>query len=91
MFELEELRKRIEQRDYVGAMQIIDELDEMSQEDKLNKIYSYCVVLLLYLVKQDAEQRSTSSWERSILNSVDNINRVNKRRKVKGYYGDANK
>ena len=80
MYELEELRKKIAQQDYVGAMQIVDELEEMTKEDKLNKIYSYMVILLLHLIKQEAESRTTSSWERSIMNSVDNINRVNKRR-----------
>jgi hypothetical protein len=86
MFELEELRKKIEDYDYEGALKIIDELEEMSKEDKLNKIYSYCVILLLHLIKQNAEARTTSSWERSIFNSVDNINRINKRRKSGGYY-----
>ncbi len=46
MNELEELRKRIEEQDYVAALQIVDELEEMSVEDKLNKIYSYMVILL---------------------------------------------
>ena len=86
MYEIEELRKKIEAQDYVGALQIIDELDEMSKEDKLNKIYSYMVILLLHLIKQQAEQRPTSSWDRAIFNSVDNINRTNKRKKSGGYY-----
>ncbi len=86
MYEIEELRKKIEARDYIGALQIIDEIDEMSKEDKLNKIYSYMVILLLHLIKQQAEERTTSSWDRSIFNSVDNINRTNKRRKSGGYY-----
>lgn len=80
MYEIEELRKKIEAQDYIGALQIIDEIDEMSKEDKLNKIYSYIVILLLHLIKQQAEQRTTSSWDRSIFNSIDNINRTNKRR-----------
>lgn len=86
MFELEELRTKIEQQDYVGALQIVDELEEMSREDKLNKIYSYAVILLLHLIKQSAEQRSTTSWERSILNSIDRISRTNKKRKSGGCY-----
>ncbi|HAC64541.1 MAG TPA: hypothetical protein DCF68_13625 [Cyanothece sp. UBA12306] len=86
MYEIEELRKKIEAQDYIGALQIIDEIDEMSKEDKLNKIYSYMVILLLHLIKQQAEKRTTSSWDRSIFNSIDNINRTNKRRKSGGYY-----
>ena len=89
MYEIDELRKKIEARDYIGALQIIDEIDEMSKEDKLNKIYSYMVILLLHLIKQQAEQRTTSSWDRSIFNSIDNINRTNKRRKSGGYYANS--
>ena len=89
MYELEELRKKIEARDYVGALEIVNELEEMSKEDKLNKIYSYMVVLLLHLIKQEAEQRTTSSWDRSIYNSIKYINKTNKRRKSGGCYADA--
>ena len=32
---------------------------------------------------------STSSWDRSIFNSIDNINRTNKRRKSGGYYANS--
>lgn len=88
MFELEELRKKVEKQDYVAALQIIDELEEMSKEDKLNKIYSYMVILLIHLIKQEAEARNTSSWERSIDNSIDNIKRTNKRRKSGGTYAN---
>ncbi len=41
MYEIEELRKKIEAQDYIGALQIIDEIDEMSREDKLNKICGF--------------------------------------------------
>jgi hypothetical protein len=36
MYELLELRKYIEAQDYQKALQIVDELEEMSLEDKLN-------------------------------------------------------
>lgn len=88
MNELEELRKRIEEQDYIAALRIVDELEEMSREDKLNKIYSYVVILLLHLIKQEAEQRTTSSWNRSIDNSVSRVKRINKRRKSGGYYAE---
>lgn len=88
MFELEELRKRIEEQDYLSALKIVDELEEMSKEDKLNKIYSYMVILLIHLIKQEAENRTTNSWDRSIYNSIKQINRTNKRRKSGGYYAD---
>ena len=86
MDELVELRQSIENHNYRKALQIVDELEEMSVEDKLNKIYSYMVVLLLHLINQEAEKKLTRSWEFSIANSVKQINRTNKRRKAGGYY-----
>ena len=86
MDELIQLRESIEKHDLVTALQIVDELEEMSVEDKLNKIFSYMVVLLLHLIKENAEKRLTKSWKLSINNSVKQINRTNKRRKAGGYY-----
>ena len=86
MEELLELRKSITSGDYAKALEIVDELEAMSKEDKLDKIYSYAIILLLHLIKQEAEQRTTKSWDVSIKNSVERINRTNKRRKTDGYY-----
>lgn len=88
MNELEELRQKIEEKDYQGALAIVAELEEMSVEDKLNKIYSYMVILLIHLIKREAEGRTTSSWDRSIYNSVKYINKTNKRRRSGGNYAD---
>ena len=86
MEELLLLRKYIEEQSYEKALELIGDLEEMSKEDKLNKIYSYAVILLLHLIKQEAEQRSTRSWDFSIYNAAKEIRRVNKRRKSGGYY-----
>jgi hypothetical protein len=86
MEELLLLRKYIEEQSYEKALELIGDLEEMSEEDKLNKIYSYAVILLLHLIKQEAEQRSTRSWDFSIYNATKEIRRVNKRRKSGGYY-----
>lgn len=86
MEELLELRELITGGDLAAALSLIDELEEMSKEDKINKIYSYCIVLLVHLIKQQAEKRTTHSWEVSIRNALDGINRTNKRRKAGGYY-----
>ncbi len=86
MEELITLRKYIEEKDYIKALEIVSELEEMSKEDKLNKIYSYAVILLVHLIKQQAEKRTTRSWDVSINNSVREIKRTNKRRKSGGYY-----
>ena len=86
MEELLMLRHYIEQKDYQNALDLVAELEEMSRDDKINKIYSYAVVLLLHLIKQAAEKRLTRSWDLSIRNAVRQIARVNKRRKSGGYY-----
>ncbi|PSO49964.1 MAG: hypothetical protein BRC33_04805 [Cyanobacteria bacterium SW_9_44_58] len=86
MEELLTLRQYIQEQQYDKALELIGEMEEMSKEDKLNKIYSYAVILLLHLIKQEAEQRTTRSWEFSIYNATKEIRRVNKRRKSGGYY-----
>ena len=86
MEELATLRTHLRQKNYRAALLLVDELEEMSKEDKLNKIYSYVVILLIHLIKQQAESRTTTSWDLSIRNSVRAISRVNKRRKAGGHY-----
>jgi hypothetical protein len=86
MEELIELRSLVQGRELDAALALIDELEEMSKDDKINKIYSYAVILLLHLIKQAAEKRSTNSWEVSIRNSAISIQRTNKRRKAGGNY-----
>ena len=86
MEELMELRSLVQQGDLQSALNLIDELEEMNKDDKINKIYSYAIILLVHLIKQAAEKRSTSSWEVSIRNSLISIQRTNKRRKAGGNY-----
>ncbi len=86
MEELYELRSYIEQGRYPEALVLLGEMDEMSYSDKVNKIGSFLEILLLHLIKQHAEQRSTRSWDVSIHNAVREIIRTNKRRKSGGYY-----
>jgi hypothetical protein len=88
MEELDELRQAIEAGDYDQALAILDELDAMSRDDKITRVMSYMRVLLLHLIKQAAEQRSTRSWEDSMAEALERIVVVNKRRKAGGYYLD---
>ena len=84
--ELDELRQAIESGDYRQALALIDEMDEMSRDDKINKVMSYMRVLLVHLIKQTAEKRSTRSWENSINEALFSIATSNKRRKSGGHY-----
>ncbi|MBE9178804.1 DUF29 family protein [Oculatella sp. LEGE 06141] len=86
MEELLDLKSLLLQGDVVGALAIVEELEEMSRDDKINNIRSYAVVLLLHLIKQQAEKRTTRSWEISIRNSALEIKNKNKRRRAGGVY-----
>ncbi|RLT32051.1 MAG: DUF29 family protein [Chloroflexi bacterium] len=86
MEELFELREHIQQGRYDSALLLIGEMEEMSQDDKINKLGSFVTILLLHLIKQQAEGRSTRSWEISIRNAAREIIFTNKRRKAGGYY-----
>ncbi len=88
MEELLELKELIEKQNYPAALNLIGEIEEMSRDDKINKVESYLEILLLHLIKQEAEQRTTRSWELSIRNAVRGIQRSNKRRKAGGHYLD---
>lgn len=86
MEELQDLREHIEQGRYAAALTLIGEMEEMSRDDKIQKIESFLQVLLVHLIKQQAEGRTTRSWDVSIHNAADAIRRVNKRRRAGGWY-----
>ncbi|ACK65302.1 protein of unknown function DUF29 [Rippkaea orientalis PCC 8801] len=86
MEELLTLKDLLLSGNVTDALLLVEELTEMSKDDKLNKIFSFSIVLLLHLIKQHAEKRSTPSWEVSIRNAVRQIKRCNKRRKAGGFY-----
>ena len=86
MEELLSLKDLLVKGDVQGALIIVEELTEMSRNDIIKTIRSYAVILLLHLIKQQAENRTTRSWEVSIRNLVREIQRENKRRKAGGYY-----
>ena len=86
MEELIELKKLLLKGDIKGSLALVDELEEMSKSVLINNIISYAVILLLHLIKQQVENRTTRSWEVSIRNSVLKIKGLNKRRKAGGVY-----
>jgi hypothetical protein len=86
MEELWELRRYLEASNVAGALALLDEMEAMAKDDKIDRIASYIQVLLVHLVKQAVEQRTTKSWQASIRNALYHICRTNKRRKVGGRY-----
>lgn len=86
MEELLTLKELLHAGNIAEALLLVEELEEMSKSDKLNKIFSYGIILLLHLIKQSAEKRTPMSWDSSIFNSVKQIQRTNKRHKTPGNY-----
>lgn len=86
MEELLELKGFLLNGNIADALLLVEEMTEMSKDDKLNKIFSFAKVLLLHLIKQQAENRTTRSWDLSIKNAVREIQRTNQCRKTKGNY-----
>ena len=86
MEELLELKALLLKGDIKGSLAIVEDLEDMSKNGTISTIRSYAVILLLHLIKQQAENRTTRSWDVSIRNSVREIQRQNKRRKAAGYY-----
>ena len=86
MEELLDLKKLLLQGDIKGSLALVEDLEEMGCKAIIDLIRSYAIILLLHLIKQQAEKRTTKSWDVSIRNSIREIINTNKRRKAGGYY-----
>jgi hypothetical protein len=86
MEELLELKQFLVSGNIPQALLLVEEMTEMSKDDKLNRISSFAKVLLLHLIKRSAEGRTTRSWDASIENAVYEIQKTNRRRKAGGNY-----
>lgn len=86
MEELLELKGFLVDGNISEALLLVEEMTEMSKDDKLNKISSFARILLLHLIKQKAEERTTRSWDASIENAIYEIQKTNRRRKAGGSY-----
>ena len=86
MEEILTLKELLLPGDIGGALAIVEELEEMSQDDIINNIGIYGIILRLHLIKQKGENRHTRDWDVSIINSVLAIRKLNKRRKAGGVY-----
>jgi len=86
MEELLELRTLLMDGHISEALLLVEEMTEMSKDDKINKISSFAKILLLHLIKRQAEGRTTRSWDASVDNAVYEIQKTNRRRKAGGSY-----
>jgi hypothetical protein len=84
--ELIDLRASILEGRYNDALAIVDELEGMSKQAILRTIQSYLLILLIYLIKNQIEQRLTGSWVNSIRNSIREIQKLNIKDNKTSYY-----
>ncbi|MEM9274305.1 MAG: DUF29 family protein [Cyanobacteria bacterium P01_F01_bin.143] len=78
MEEILELKQNLLSGNIDQALFIVEELEEMGRKSIIENIESFLVVLLIHLIKNQVEQRLTSSWKKSILNSLVAIQKKNK-------------
>lgn len=86
MEELLELKELLQHREIDKALLLVEDLEEMGKKGIARNIRSYAVILLLHLIKQQVEQRTTKSWSTSIRNSIREIQDLNARPQAKGFY-----
>jgi Domain of unknown function DUF29 len=86
MEELFTLKSLLLKGDIPGSLAIVEELVEMSKKEIIKNIRSHAVILLLHLIKQESENRTTRSWDMAIRNSVLEIQEENKRPRGVGFY-----
>lgn len=84
--ELIELREAITQGRTAEALYLVNELDDVGRRAIIRNIESYLVVLLMHLIKSQAENKLTRSWRSSMRNSVLEISSLNLQDNKKAYY-----
>lgn len=77
MEEILELKDCLLNHQYERAIAIVEELEQMGRQDKINNLESFLVILLIHLIKIQVEKRVTRSWRSSILNSLREIQKRN--------------
>ena len=85
MEEILELKNCLLHQEYDRAYAIVEELEAMGRQDKINNLESFLVVLLIHLIKIQVEKRVTRSWRNSISNSLLAIQKRNKLGKKSHY------
>ena len=78
MEEILELKNCLLHQEYDRAYAIVEELEAMGRQDKINNLESFLVILLIHLIKIQVENRVTRSWRNSISNSLLAIQKRNK-------------
>ncbi|NEP58844.1 MAG: DUF29 domain-containing protein, partial [Symploca sp. SIO2G7] len=75
--ELLDLKLSILEGRYEDALELVDELEQMSKQAILRNIESFLIRLMVHLIKNQVEQRLTNSWVASISDSILRIQKLN--------------
>jgi hypothetical protein len=86
--ELLDLRLSLVEKRYDDALELVDELEEMSKQAILRNIESFLTRLMVHLIKNQVEKRLTNSWVASISDSVLKIKKLNLKGNKTSYYID---
>lgn len=78
MEEILELKDCLLDWQYDRAFAIVEDLEAMGRQDKINNLESFLVILLIHLIKIQVEKRVTRSWKNSIGNSLLAIQKRNR-------------
>lgn len=78
MEEILELKNCLLNKQYDRAFAIVEELETMGRQDKINNLESFLVILLIHLIKIQVEKRVTRSWKNSLSNSLLAIQKRNR-------------
>ena len=89
MEEILELKDCLINQKYDRAFAIVEDLEAMGRQDKINNLESFLVILLIHLIKIQVEKRVTRSWRNSIINSILAIQKRNKLGKKSHYIKQA--
>jgi hypothetical protein len=84
--ELLDLRLSIVEGRYADALELVDELEEMSKQAILRNIESFLTRLMMHLIKNQIEERLTNSWVASISDSILRIQKLNLKANKTSYY-----
>ncbi len=85
MEEILELKDCLLNKQYDRAFAIVEDLEAMGRQDKINNLESFLVILLVHLIKIKVESRVTRSWKNSISNSLLAIQKRNRLGKKSHY------
>ena len=78
MEEILELKNCLLNQKYDRAFAIVEDLEAMGRQDKINNLEYFLTILLIYLIKIQVEKRITRSWKNVIINSLLAIQKRNR-------------